>query len=279
MQILILIVAAVGVAALSYFLFYLGSFFKSLIKMNEPVKREDEEEEIEGDFDYEDDDYEAYALDDCEIVELDETDTNAVLTKRKGQRNNCVISQIDGHYGSRGVYDLTEFLIDTGASFSVHKFRATCLLRGAISYVRFFQDENGQDMETLINLLIRVERLGARWLEKEIQDLEEREKTAEMQEIYDEMVDDFGYSSITESEDCDKIVELAISVLLPFVSGYTVIYKDYEYNWKLTNASKNIVATARQREWQRQTLVNFNCIEETLTQMQQLKYPHQTEVY
>ena len=269
MQNVFLIVAAVGVTALSYFLFYLGGFFKSLIKMNEPTKCEDEEEEIEDDFDY-DDDCEADAPDfgDYETIELDEPDTNVVLSKRKGRRNNCVISQIDNYYGSCGVYGLTEFLVDNGAGFSVHSFNATCLLRGVIAYVRFFQDENRQDMEALVNLLIKAERYGTRWLEKEVQDLEEREKTAEMREIYDNMVDDFGYSGVVDSEDSDRTVELAISVLLPYVSGYTVIYKDYEYNWKLTNTNMNIAATARQREWQRQILINLDCIEETLREMQ-----------
>jgi len=279
MQILILIVAAVGVAALSYFLFYLGSFFKSLIKMNEPVTCEDEEEEIEDDFEYEDDDEadslnleedegDTDTLDDYETFETDDADTTDVMAKREKLQNGCVISQIEDYYGYGGAYGLAQFLISNSTADGSNKFYASCLLQCAIAYVRFFQTENTQDMEALINLLTDVEKCGAEWFQTEMGYFSEREKSSELQEIYAYMLDGFNYSSIADSENSDKIIELAISVLLPYVSGYMVIGKGHKYNWKLTNENKNIVAKARQREWQRQMLINLNCIEETLREMQ-----------
>jgi len=269
MQILTLLVVAVGITALSYFLFHLANFFKSHTEVNKPAKCE-EEEEIEEEMEYEDD-----TLDeDYEITEADKADTCAMLTKRKGRRRNCVISQMSGYYDS---YGLAEFLVDSGAGFSPYRFKASCLLQCTIIYVRFFQDRDAQDVKSLIEVLLEAKKYGVGLLQWEIKSFGEREKTPEMQEIYEEMVSDFNYSSVADSENSEDIIELAISVLLPYVSGYTIVREGYKYSWKLTNTNKNIVATAKQRDWLRQMLLNLNCIEETLGQMQQQNVPHRME--
>ena len=176
MQIIALILLAIITMALSYFLFYLGCFFKSHIKMNtsdkdEPI--EEDEEEWADDEDY------AYDEDDTESTDFAETSIDSSSPKNKKHQANCVISQIKSYYGTDGVYGLAEFLVNNGASFSVHKFNASCLLQWAISYVRFFQDEDKQNMESLINLLLEVEKHGLWMLKDKMEEAENAEKTAE----------------------------------------------------------------------------------------------------
>jgi len=91
------------------------------------------------------------------------------------------------------------------------------------------------------------------------------------------MTTDLSYSSVLDSEDSDTIINLAISVLLPYVSGYTLSLEGLSYNWKLTNANKYIAAKARQRDWQRQMLINLDCIEDTLEKMLQQNIPTRKE--
>ena len=277
MQILTLIVAAAPISALSYCLFHLGNFYRNQTKANEPVEcgdAEEIEEELDNNNDIVDEYEEETLDDDYKIIEDDEENTDTVMTKRKGLRRNCVISQMEEYYDS---YELAEFLVNSGAGFSPYKFKASCLLQCAIIYVRFFQDRDAQDFESLIEVLLEAKKYGVRRLQREIKCFGELEKTPEMQEIYEEMVSDFNYSSVADSENSEDIIELAISVLLPYVSGYTIVREGFKYSWKLTNTNKNIAAKAKQREWLRQMLLNLNCIEESIGQMQHQNMPCRME--
>jgi len=72
-------------------------------------------------------------------------------------------------------------------------------------------------------------------------------------------------STICYSEESGNIINLAITVLLPYVSGYTLCHKNNSFEWVLTNISKNIMANARQRDWHRRTLAALENIENFLS--------------
>jgi uncharacterized protein YpmS len=114
--------------------------------------------------------------------------------------------------------------------------------------------------------LLELEQSGILLLEILVNDLEETQKTDEQIEIYKCMLNDLFFSSDQDNEVNGNVITTAINTLLPYVSGHTLTRNGLGYDWILTNKNKNIAATARQREWQRQTLICLERIEDLLTE-------------
>ena len=240
---------------------------------------EDKTLDITNHDDYLDSDYEPFSLPYLPLDD-DSGEINDIQPNHE-QANACAVSQIEGYYETQGIADMAHFLVYECSSFSKHKYSANRLLRLVISYVRYISNETRHNLELIMDLLQEAEKDGSQVLAVKLDFLQKIKMSHEQNKIFDEMQRDFSeafLSGLYSEANNDAAVNLAIESLLPYASGYTLIRKGTGFAWKLTNINKNIVATARQREWQRQMLITLERIEDSIDNISPGQVPHKMEV-
>lgn len=270
MEILLMVLAATALFMLTCLMYNLCKLFRRFLSEMDASKESSvQDEETEDEFSEIDDyDFDRDGITDEKAASPGETNTsseNAIALFTASQKADCVIGQIESYYGSHGVFDLACFLVQEGAYFNPHKFEAEYLLRWAISYVRYFGDEDERNLKSLFGLLLEADECGYLILKKLMEIAEADGLTPEQESVFSGMKDDLLTSTICYSEESGNIINLAITVLLPYVSGYTLCHKNNSFEWVLTNISKNIMANARQRDWHRRTLAALENIENFLS--------------